>query len=68
MYMYMDGKHAIPGCVRESVGIGWTPTVGIRAEEVGHTFINVRSHMPFTALNYIPHCIPACNLLAMQRG
>ena len=31
-------------------------------EEVGHAFINVRTHVPVTALNYIPHCIPACNL------
>ena len=30
-------------------------------EEVGHTFINVRSHVPFAALYYIPRCIPACN-------
>ena len=22
---------------------------------------NVRSHVPFAALNYIPRCIPACN-------
>ena len=30
-------------------------------EEVGRTFINVRSHVPFAALNYIPRCIPASN-------
>ena len=30
-------------------------------EEVGHAFINVCSHVPFAAIFYIPHCIPACN-------
>ena len=30
-------------------------------EEVGHAFINVRGHVPFAALYYIPRCIPACN-------
>ena len=34
-----------------------------RAEEVGHAFINVRNHVPFTAVNYIPHWIPECHLL-----
>ena len=34
----------------------------ILAEEVGHAFINVRTHVTVTMLNYIPHCIPACNL------
>ena len=31
--------------------------------EVGHGFINMRSHMPFSTINYIPHCIPECHLL-----
>ena len=47
------------------------PTYGIRSveaytstpEEVGQAFINVRCHVPFAALNYIPRCIPACNWL-----
>ena len=30
-------------------------------EEVGHAFINVRGHVPFAALYYIPRCIPAYN-------
>ena len=34
------------------------------SEEIGHTLINVHSHVPFIALNNIPHCLQACNLLA----
>ena len=54
------------------IGAGALATVGLLGyltgsyyfmpEEVGHAFINVRTHVPVTTLNYIPHCIPACNL------
>ena len=33
--------------------------LGAKSEEVGNAFINVRTHVPVTALNYIPHCIAA---------
>ena len=36
-------------------------SLGSQPEEVGHAFINVRRHVPFAALNYIPRCILACN-------
>ena len=44
----LSGHHILPMVVTWVFNADW----------VGHAFINVRSHMTFTAVNYILHCIP----------